>query len=212
MVQVNAVSSTAENGASVKSWYIIRTVSRSEHLAALEIQESGLEVFLPCAPSPSLPANSQEAPLFPGYLFVNCALTLETRLMMDRAKHFAGWIQFDNTIAMVPDEVVQELQSRLLAMNRDHTAWRSFSAGETVYVTSKLFQGLAEIANGSVSTQGRIKVLLQFMGRLVPTQIPWANLQHVNPEFPDPPKPRHRRTRGQGRWIRQPRLAAAIPA
>jgi transcription antitermination factor NusG len=212
MVLINTVSSPTRNSAPVESWYIIRTISRSEHLAADEIRESGFEVFLPCAPSSNPSAKGQQAPLFPGYLFVRCGLTLETRLIIDRAKHVAGWIQFDNTIAVVPDEVVHELQSRLQAMNRDHTAWRSFNAGQTVYVTSKLFQGLAEIANGSVSTEGRIKIILQFMGRLVPAQIPWANLQHLEPELPHPPAPRGRRTRGHGRWIRRPSPAAAIPA
>ena len=69
-------------------------------------------------------------------------------------------------------------------------------------MTSKLFEGFAEVADDSVSKQGRIKVFLRFMGRLVPTQVPWEDLQAIEAGRQDLPKVNHRRTRGRGRWIR----------
>ena len=86
-------------------------------------------------------------------------------------------------------------------MNQNHGAWTRFQAGQTVYVTSQLFEGLAEVADDSVSSQGRIKVFLEFMGRLVPALVPWTDLQSIETETQPSMKPSHRRTRGKGRWI-----------
>ena len=184
------------------SWYVIRTVPRSEHLAATEIRELGWEVFLPCASSPDVQARRPRLPLFPGYLFVNCPLTVESQSSVSRVRHVAGWVHFEHTVMDVPDEIIRELQSRLETMNRNHGAWTQFKAGQTVYITSQLFEGLAEVADDSVSKRGRINVFLEFMGRMVATQVPWADLQSIETGPPQSPKPSHRRTRGRGRWIR----------
>ena len=121
---------------------------------------------------------------------------------MSRARHVAGWVHFESTILDVPDDVVRELQLRLDAMNRDRSSWTEFQAGQTVYVTTKLFESLAEVADDSVSSQGRIKVFLEFMGRLVPALVPWTDLQTLETEPPLSLKSSNRRTRGRGRWIR----------
>lgn len=195
-----------------ESWYVIQTVPRSEHQAATEIRELGWEVFLPCTSSPDPRAKRSQIPLFPGYLFVKCSLTAETQSSMSRTKYVAGWVHFEHTVIDVPDEIIRELQSRLEAMNRNHGAWTQFKARQAVYVTSKLFEGLAEVADDSVSAEGRIKVFLEFMGRLVPAQVPWADLRSVENGPPQSLESSHRRTRGRGRWIRGPSPAAGMAA
>jgi len=194
----------------MESWYIIRTVPRSEHLAATEICEMGWEVFLPCTPSPDLRPSRPQSPLFPGYLFVRCPLTIETQSSVSQARHVAGWIHFDHTVINVPDEIICELRSRLEAMNRNHGAWTRFQAGQTVYITSQLFEGLAKVADDSVSSQGRVKVFLEFMSRLVPAQVPWASLEPIETQPPHSNKSSLRRTRGGGRWIRDRGPAAEM--
>ena len=195
-----------------ESWYVIQTVPRSEHQAATEIRELGWEVFSPCTSSPDLRARRPQKPLFPGYLFVKCSLTVETQSLMSQARYVAGWVHFEHTIINVPDEIIRELQSRLEAMNRNHGAWTQFQVGQAVYVTSQWFEGLAEVADDSVSAQGRIKVFLEFMGRLVPAQVPWADLRSVETGSPQSLESSHRRTRGRGRWIRGRSPAAGMAA
>ena len=186
----------------MESWYIIRTIPRSEHLAATEICELGWEVFLPCAPLPDLPPKRPQTPLFPGYLCVKCPLTVESQSAVSRKRHVAGWVHFEHTVMDVPDEIIRELQSRLEAMDRNHGSWTQFQAGQKVQITSQLFEGPAEVADDTVSSQGRIKVFLEFMGRLVPALVPWTDLQAVETGTPQPLESSHRRTRGRGRWIR----------
>ena len=195
----------------MENWYVIQTVPSSEHLAATEIVELGWEVFLPCFSSPDPRARRPQSPLFPGYMFVKCPLTVETRSSVSRARHVAGWVHFEDTVIDVPDKIIRELQSRLEAMNRNNGAWTRFQAGQAVYVTSQLFEGLAEVANDSVSKQGRIKVFLEFMGRLVQAHVPWEDLRAVEPEHTETYRP-PRRTRGGGRRIRSLSPAEAVPA
>ena len=121
---------------------------------------------------------------------------------MNRVRYVVGWVHFESAVLDVPDGVIHELKSRLEISNRNHGAWTRFHAGQEIYVTSKLFEGFAEVADDSVSKQGRIKVFLRFMGRLVPTQVPWEDLQAIEAGRQDLPKVNHRRTRGRGRWIR----------
>ena len=127
---------------------------------------------------------------------------MEAQSSVSRARHVAGWVHFEHTIIDVPDGVIREFQSRLDVINRNRGSWSQFQTGQAVYVTSQLFEGLAEVADDSVSSQGRIKVFLEFMGRLVPALIPWADLQTIETEPPQSLKSSHRRTRGKGRWIR----------
>jgi hypothetical protein len=78
-----------------------------------------------------------------------------------------------------------------------------------VRITSKILESVAHVVDQPKSSQGRVKVLLEFMGRLVPAQVPWEQLQ---PIYDDPLETRQtpRRTRGGGRWVRGfgPRAAA----
>ena len=60
---------------------------------------------------------------------------------------------------------------------------------------------VAEVVEESKSPQGRVKVLLEFMGRLVSAQVGWQDLTPIQDEqYPKRRVPR--RTRGGGRWIR----------
>ena len=112
-----------------------------------------------------------------------------------------GWVSFGGGVPSVPDEVVATLTNRVDTINSQGGLWRRFKPGDKVYVASNNIQSLAEVVEESKSPEGRVRVLLQFMGRLVSAQVNCQELQPVerqlsaNPHLP-------RRTRGRGRWIR----------
>jgi transcription antitermination factor NusG len=129
----------------------------------------------------------------------------------------AGWVSFGDVVPSITDEVMTDLMKQVDAINGANGLWRRFKVGEKVRVDSGPFQGLAEVIEEAKSPSTRALVLLQFMGRLVQTQVPWVDLQ---PGSNLPVEPAEqvemvrspRRTRGRGRWIRGHRpVAATIP-
>lgn len=182
-------------------WYVVRTEPRAEYLAAGGLERDGFEIYLPRVISPQLRLGHSDTPLFPGYLFVRCDPEGEGWPSLRLGHRVSGWVSFGGIVPSIPDELVADLMVRVDAINATKGLWRRFRPGEQVRVVSKALEGLAQVVEEAKSPQARALVMLQFMGRLVQTRVPWADLQPVQ----DQPREKlraPRRTRGGGRWIR----------
>ena len=195
-------------------WYAARTTPLAEYAAGDHLRAVGVDVFLPCGKArPQRPGHG-DAPLFPGYLFVHDDLQTQGFSPLCHVPQLAGLVAFDGEVPPVPDEVIGELVERTDAINGNGGLWTRFRVGEKVNVAVGPAEGLAEVIEEAKSPQGRVRVLLEFLGRLVEVQVPWKDVQPAagsgnvswNRRLP-------RRTRGRGRWIRGhgPRPAEASP-
>ena len=181
-------------------WYAARTQPRAELASAAQLDRDGLEVFCPRITLPNPKLGHQEAPLFPGYLFVRLDLEESGWPNIHSAHRLLGWVSFGGEIPSVPDEAMAELRKSVEASNREGIPWRRFRPGERVQIVSHTMQELGEVVEEAKSPKARVKVLLNFMGRLLTVQVPSENLQPAE----DPPIETYRsprRTRGGGRWI-----------
>ncbi len=184
-----------------QSWYTIRTKPQSEYVATAELERQGFEVFLPCVKSPQPRIGRDDVPLFAGYLFLHCDLNSPEVPSFSVAPHVLGWLNFDGVIPPMPNDAITALTERLEVINSDGGLWRRFEAGETVEVVAGHFQGFAQVVEAAKSPEARVKVLIEFMGRTVPAQVPWESLRSVE-NAAGWGLPRSRRTRGGRRWIR----------
>ena len=100
----------------------------------------------------------------------------------------------------MPEEVITELKLRVDRINRDGGLWRRFRTGEKVNVVSGNVETLAEVVSEAKSPEGRVKVLLNFMGRMVEAQVPRHSLWPAEGASAAARR-LPRRTRGRGRWI-----------
>ncbi len=184
-----------------QQWYVIRTKPHSEHLAAGELEREGLETFLPGIKTVRSKSDQTDSPLFPGYLFVRCDLQAQDQPSVGRANHVRGWVHFGNAVPPIPDEAIAELRERVEVIHRDGGLWGRFRIGQQVRVISTGIESFAEVVEEARSPRHRVKVLLEFMGRLVAADVPYESLR---PADHGPGETHHlpRRTRGQGRWIR----------
>jgi transcriptional antiterminator RfaH len=182
-------------------WYVIRTEPQADYLAAGELRQAGFEIFSPRVQAVRPKKEGQLTPLFPGYLFLHWDLEGEGKPSFQDAPHVSGWVNFDGVTPPVPDEIVMELADRVEAINNEGGLWRRFKAGERVRIVSNVVESLGEVVEETKSPQSRVKVLIEFMGRLVTVQAPWENLQPIE-EKPTVKTRSSRRTRGRGRWIR----------
>ena len=185
----------------VPRWYVARTSPRGEMLAARELASDGLEVFLPRIKAQHSKPESHYQPLFPGYLFVRLDPDGEGWPSLRLAHKLLGWVNFGGEVAWLPDRIVEELMERVTAINQEGGLWQRFLPGQKVRVVGHNMDSLAEVIEEARSPQGRAKVLLRFMGRLVHAQVPNDALRPVE-AAPVNKQPRPRRTRGGGRWVK----------
>ena len=181
-------------------WYVLRTKPRSEALAGAEMERSGYEVLLPLVEESNPLRGRTVAPLFPGYLFLRCGDGLTEFPSLSLRSHVLGWVNFGGAIPTVPDEIINALKDQLDTIGQGGGLWKQYEAGEMVEVVSGNVQSMATVVEAPKSPQAKVKVLMEFMGRLVSAQVPWENLRQSNQTEVKVPR-RGRRTRGGGRWL-----------
>ena len=193
------------------SWYVVRTEPRAEYLADAELTRDGFEVLLPRLKLAYPRFGHTDMPLFPGYLFIRCSPETSGWPVFRPGHRVLGWVGFGGVVPSMSDEAVDELLRRIEEVNNKGGFWRQFEPGERVEIVSKSLQGLAEVVQTGKSPRGRVKVLLNFMGRMVSADVPWEHLRPA-PEHAKDPVRIPRRTRGGGRRIRGAPASAAVTA
>jgi len=183
-------------------WYVVRTKPMSEYMAASALAENGHDLYFPRVVTPRPRKGHKDFPLFPGYLFVRRDDSDGLPSVRGMAG-LIGWVQFEGVAPRLPDDIIGELRRRVERINLGGGDWRQFQPGEKVLVASGAMEGLAEVLEAPESPESRVRVLLEFMGRLVPAHVPWQDLHPIEVEtLPTYSGRPSRRTRGNRRWIK----------
>ena len=184
-------------------WYAARTKSMTEYSVRNRLESVGIEAFLPCIRSPRPRLGHQDAPLFPGYLFLHYDLEGRGWRPLRQVSQLVGLTAFDGVVPPVPDEVIDELAERVSAINGEGGFWQRFNVGDRVRVDLASVEHLAQVVNEPRSPQDRVRLLVDFLGRLIYAEVPWQQVWPLGVAAPlgtqDFRAPR--RTRGKGRWI-----------
>ncbi len=183
------------------AWYVVRTLPRAEYRARDRLGSGGIECFLPCAPTPSARLGREEAPLFPGYLFVHYNLQAWGSGPLRRVPGVAGLVTFDQITPSIPDEEVQDLRHRVEALNANGGLWPKYRPGDRVWVRLGPMPSLAAVVESTQRPKARVHVLLEFLGRLANVEVEACDVWPAEAQNTPSPHPRPRRTRGRGRWI-----------
>ncbi|MQF67767.1 hypothetical protein FIM07_04945 [SAR202 cluster bacterium AD-802-F09_MRT_200m] len=181
-------------------WFVARTEPRAEFLAADELARDGFEIFFPHINARHLRHGESEVPLFPGYMFIRWDTETAGWPAFRPGHRLAGWVKFDDEVPSIPDEVVAELVGRWDEIKEAGGLWRRFQHGQKVRVVSGALESLAEVLEAPKSPQGRVRILMEFMGRMISAQVDPQDLQALESE-PFESNRAPRRTRGRGRWI-----------
>lgn len=181
-------------------WFVIRTKPLAEYVATKELRKDGLEVFFPRVAAARPRLGHGDVPLFPGYLFVKCDPEAQGWPSFRLAHQVLGWLNFEGVIPSLPDRFIDELAVQLDEINCSIGLPKTFMPGDLVRIVSDSINSLAEVVGPNNSSRTRINVLLSFMGRKVPAQVPWEVVQPAG-DYPRENENTPRRTRGGGRWI-----------
>src|ERR1700694_2240627 len=164
-------------------WFCLRTQPKHEHLAAAGLHR---QLQIPCF-SPRIrfrKATKRGAvwfveAMFSGYLFARFVYLLQHR----RVEHSPGiqcLVHFGDYVATIGEDAVAALQQQAGA-GEIVTVDPEIQVGQSVRIAEGPFQGLEALVTRVMPAKERIRVLLEFLGRSVETEISTPQILAVDP-------------------------------
>lgn len=173
-----------------KRWYALQTHVGYEHRvkAALQqkIRECGQEdafgeIVVPTEKVIDLVRGKKqtvERRLFPGYVFVQMAMTEDTWHLVHSVSKVVGFIgESDTAPTPIPDEKIQELLQRVeagLAAPRPKTL---FTVGERVKVVEGPFRDFTGTVESVKPERSRVRVAVSVFGRPTPVELDFLQVE-----------------------------------
>ena len=96
------------------AWFAVQTRPRHEKKVSAELQEKGVSAFLPLVSSARQWSDRRrvvEMPLFPQYVFVRIAQTLQTRVSVLRTNGVTSFVGTRGLGVPIPDEQIERVQT-----------------------------------------------------------------------------------------------------
>jgi len=131
-------------------WYAIRTRSRHEKMVSEQLEQQGIENFLPLVKRThkwSDRMKEVELPLFSGYNFVRLVLASPQRLQVLQAHGVAGFVGMHGTGTAIPESQIQDLRT-LLANNVPFDEHPFLKVGQRVRIRGGCLDGVEGVLSG----------------------------------------------------------------
>ncbi|TDI91774.1 MAG: UpxY family transcription antiterminator [Caldithrix sp.] len=158
-------------------WYAIYTRSRYEKKVSMELEQRGLEHFLPLVPQLRYWKDRKKTvhmPIFPGYLFVNIKLSEKIRVL--QANGVVRFIEFNGSPSPIPNAQIEDVRQLLKYPDRVETA-SYFNCGDPVEITAGPFSGIKGKIIHSRGKQ-RLLVAIEIIQQAISVEIDSAWLKH----------------------------------
>jgi transcriptional antiterminator RfaH len=185
----------------IDHWYVVQCRVGRETQTTHVLEQLGLTVYLPEVRR-LLYGRLRAAPFFPGYLFVNGATAWSQFARIRVAPGVVRLVAFGDHPQPVAPEIVELITRQIGALNaQGGLVNHPFRAGDQVRITRGPLRGLEAVFVGPMRPSQRVCVLLEFLGSLRQAELPTDLLEPVAPAPTEHPP---RRTRGKGRFIKEP--------
>ncbi len=154
-------------------WFCLRTQPKHEHIAAAALRHR-LEIrcFAPRVRFPKATRRGKvwfvEA-MFPGYLFAQFVFPLFHR-RVEHSHGIRGIVHFGDYVATLDPQTMEALQEKT-GEEEIVTLDPEIKVGQSVRIAEGPFQGLEVVVTRLLPARERVKVLLEFLGRPVETEI-----------------------------------------
>jgi len=159
-----------ERAAIVKRWYALYTRSRFEKKIDRDMQERGIESFLPLVEEVHVWSDRKKKvfePLFRGYVFVRT--DLKNKLSILQTDGVVQFVSIRNVPSPIPDEQMNWV--RILAESPDAIRREEYVAvGETVRVVAGPFKGVEGFVV-KVKDSARVVVSLHSIAQAVSVEV-----------------------------------------
>lgn len=163
-----------------KSWYLVYAKPRQEEVARAQLERQGYMVYLPRARQMRRRQGRRVMtvePLFPRYLFISLDTKTDNWGPIRSTLGVACLVRFGLLPALIPDTLVHFLKDREGAAGLHEWAEPDYHEGDRVQVVEGAFHGYTGILLARNSRE-RVVVLLDILGRPVPTQVAVSQIEH----------------------------------
>ncbi|MEJ2559709.1 MAG: transcription termination/antitermination NusG family protein [Anaerolineae bacterium] len=187
----------------MEQWYTLYTKPNAEYQVVTALQKRGIQTYLPEIESVKERRGRDRKPFFPCYLFIKVDLRV---VGLSRVRWTPGLrriVAFDDRPVPLPEEVISLVQRKLGEINAaGGRPVHNFQPGDTVRITDGPLQSMLAIFEGPTTPAERVQVLLTFLGHARRASVPVTDLEKAPAEAEVSKPKRPRRTRGQGRQIK----------
>jgi len=163
------------------AWFCLKVQPKREHLAATGLRrEFEIGCFAPRLRFRKMTRRGTvwfvEA-MFPAYLFAHFVYAEQHRRIV-HSPGVRGIVQFGEQVATVAAEAIAAIQ-QYTGEEEIVTVDPEIKVGQTVQIAEGPFQGLHALVTRILPAKERIRVLLEFLGRSVETELPTPGVLSV---------------------------------
>jgi transcriptional antiterminator RfaH len=165
----------------IKRWYLVYCKPRQEHVAVVNLERQGYEIYLPRLREMRRRGGRPTqvvGPLFPRYLFVHLDQEFDDWGPIRSTLGVVSIVRFGQVPAKVPDALVDFLRGREGGDGVHTAAALRYEAGERVRVLSGSLAGYEGLFLAK-SGRGRVIVLLDLLGKATRTRLDEMDIEPV---------------------------------
>lgn len=160
-------------------WYVLHTKPHKERQVAAFLKGLGIEVYFPTIPAPKGSRGGPERAFFPSYLFAHVDLAAVELWTLHYAPGMHGVVMFGGVPARVDDVVVARLKERLARVEVVDTLGEALTHGDRVVITTGPFADFEAVFEQRLTSDGRVRVLIQFLQRWTQVEIEACALRKI---------------------------------
>jgi transcriptional antiterminator RfaH len=164
----------------MQHWFTLYTKPKMEYKVSEILTGRGIETYLPAMYlSREDRRKAVPPPFLPRYLFARLNPTSPDFISTRWTPGLIKMVGFGGKVAIVPDEVITLLKKRLTELERVGYHEEKFKHGERVRIKAGPLRDWEAIFDRSLSASGRVRVLLNFLGRLTVCKVELDWLEKV---------------------------------
>ena len=143
----------------MKHWYLVRTKSKQEDIAILNLENQNFHVYCPYA----LIRNKNEV-LFPGYIFIQLDKDTQNWSPIRSTKGVLYFVRFGLSYAKIPDNIIEFIKTNQLNTAEKLKNINKFKSGDKVQITDGVFKNCIAIFK-SYKSDERVILLMNILGQ-----------------------------------------------
>ena len=143
----------------MKHWYLVKTKSKQEDIAILNLENQNFHVYCPYA----LIRNKNEV-LFPGYIFIQLDKDTQNWSPIRSTKGVLYFVKFGLSYAKIPDNIIEFIKTNQLNTAEKLKNINKFKPGDKVQITDGVFKNCIAIFK-SYKSDERVILLMNLLGQ-----------------------------------------------
>ena len=143
----------------MKKWYLIKTKSKQENTAIINLENQGYTSYYPI-----VKINKKNVVLFPGYVFIYLDNHNENWSPIRSTKGVINFVRFGLSFAQVPDDIIEYIRVNQANSEEKLKKLSKFKEGDKVQITDGVFKNCIAIFK-SYKSEERIILLMKVLGQ-----------------------------------------------